>query len=290
MDAPGSSLRHHQVVVSGSSVHVVEAGDPRAPSFLFLHGWPESWLAWQAVMQRTASRAHAIAIDLPGVGGSGAAATDGTKRRLAETVHALVAELKLTNLTLVGQDVGGMIAYAYLRAYQDIERAVIMDVVIPGVDPWEEVRRNPYIWHFAFHSIPRLPETLVQGHQAVYFDYYFDTLSADATKITPEARAAYVAAYATPDALTAGFGWYRAFPVDADDNRRAASSGPAVTTPLLYVRGARESGDIDAYVRGFRDAGVTAIDKHLIPAAGHFTQEEAPDETWQALARFAGLE
>jgi pimeloyl-ACP methyl ester carboxylesterase len=62
-----------------------------------------------------------------------------------------------------------------------------------------------------------------------------------------------------------------------------------VSTPLLYVRGARESGDIDAYVRGFRAAGLTAVDHQLIPGSGHFTQEEAPAETWRAVANFAGL-
>jgi pimeloyl-ACP methyl ester carboxylesterase len=62
-----------------------------------------------------------------------------------------------------------------------------------------------------------------------------------------------------------------------------------VSTPLLYVRGARESGDIDEYVHGLRAAGLTAVDHQLIPGAGHFTQEEAPAETWRAVANFAGL-
>jgi pimeloyl-ACP methyl ester carboxylesterase len=289
MDTP-SSFRHRQVPVNGSSVHVVEAGDRRAPSFLLLHGWPESWRAWQAVMQLASSRAHTVALDLPGIGGSSGAASDGSKRQLAEIVHALVSALELTNVTLVGQDVGGMITYAYVRAFEDIERAVIMDVVIPGVDPWEEVRRNPHIWHFALHALPRLPEALVQGRQAIYFDFFYDGLSADATKITPETRAAYVAAYSTPSALSAGFDWYRAFSVDADDNRRAAASGRTVTTPLLYMRGEHETGRLDAYVDGLREAGITTIEQHLIPAAGHFAQEEAPAETWRALAHFAGLD
>jgi hypothetical protein len=70
-----------------------------------------------------------------------------------------------------------MIAYAYLRRYQDVAGVVIIDVVIPGLDPWDEVIRNPCIWHFALHTIPRLPELLVQGHQAPYLDYFFDVLA-----------------------------------------------------------------------------------------------------------------
>jgi pimeloyl-ACP methyl ester carboxylesterase len=60
-------------------------------------------------MQLAASSAHTIAIDLPGIGESTDAVTDGSKRQLAEIVNALVSALELKNITLVGQDVGGLI-------------------------------------------------------------------------------------------------------------------------------------------------------------------------------------
>jgi pimeloyl-ACP methyl ester carboxylesterase len=286
--APAQTIfRHSQVVVHDSSIHVVEAGDPQGAPFLFLHGWPESWRAWQSVMVLAAKHGRAMAIDLPGIGESTGAATDGSKRRLAEVVHELIVTMGLRNVTLVGQDVGGMIVYAYRRMYEDNVRAVIMDVVIPGIDPWDEVLRNPYIWHFALHTIPHLPEELVRGRQAVYFDFFYDTLSTDPARITPEARAAYVAAYATDGALTAGFNWYRAFAADVEENRQSSDVG--TETPLLYLRGADESGDINAYIRGFRKSGIGQVEQGIVPGAGHFTQEEAPNQTWQLIANFAGI-
>jgi pimeloyl-ACP methyl ester carboxylesterase len=282
-------FRHRHVAVADSLLHVVEAGDPDGLPFLFLHGWPESWQSWQQVMTIAARQARPVAIDLPGVGESRGAATDGSKRQLAAVVHELIATLGLRDVTLVGQDVGGMVAYAYLRAYQDLARVVVMDVVVPGVDPWEEVLRNPYVWHFAMHMIPELPELLVQGHQQEYFGYFFDGLSHDKRRISGEARAAYARAYASDSALTAGFSWYRTLYLDAADNRQAAA-GPPAGTPLLYLRGQHESGNIDTYVRGLRAAGVTHVQQALVPDAGHFTQEEAPEQTWQVIARFAGLE
>ena len=97
------------------------------------------------------------------------------------------------------------------------------------------------------------------------------------------------AAYASDSALTASFSWYRAFARDVEDSQRA-SAGPAVSTPLLYLRGERErGGDIGPYVQGLRDAGVTQVQSALVPGAGHFTQQEAPGETWRLIARFAGL-
>jgi pimeloyl-ACP methyl ester carboxylesterase len=288
MSASGDGFRHRQVAVAGSLLHVVEAGDPDGVPFLFLHGWPESWWSWRQVMTLAARQARPVAIDLPGVGESGGAATDGSKRQLAAVVHELIATMSLRDVTLVGQDVGGMIAYAYLRAYQDVGHIVIMDVVLPGVDPWEEVLRNPYLWHFAMHMIPELPERLVQGRQEEYFAYFYDVLSHDKRRIGAGARAAYAKAYASGSALTAGFNWYRTLYQDAADNRRAAAGSPA-STPVLYLRGEHESGNIDTYVGGLRAAGVTNVEQALVPDAGHFTQEEAPEQAWRLIARFAGL-
>jgi pimeloyl-ACP methyl ester carboxylesterase len=282
------AFRHRQVTVASASLHVVETGDPEAVPFLFLHGWPESWHSWRHIMAVASQRVRAIAIDLPGVGGSTGDPTDGSKRRLAAAVHDLVEAEGLRNLTLVGQDVGGMVTYAYARMFSDLARSVIMDVVIPGIDPWEEVLRNPYLWHFAFHSIPQLPEALVQGHQREYFDFFYDAISADPSKITADARAVYAQAYATDSALTAGFNWYRMFPQDAAVNVETSSQAPTAT-PLLYLRGEKEGGRITDYVDGFRSAGMTHIEHAEVPHAGHFAQEEAPEATWNLIAEFSEI-
>ncbi len=289
MIVPEDGFRHQQVTVGDADLHVVEAGDPGAPPFVFLHGWPESSRTWAQIMTLAAGSVRAIAIDLPGVGESAGAATDGSKRQIAGVVDQFLSVLGLTGVTLVGHDIGGMVTYAYLRAYQGIDRAVIMDVPLPGVAPWEEFVRSPFLFHFALHAVPDLPERLVQGRQEDYFGYFYDALSADPSKITADARRAQEAAYASDSALTASFNWYRAFPRDVEDSQRA-SAGPPVSTPLLYLRGERErGGDIGPYVQGLRDAGVTNVQSALVPGAGHFTQEEAPAETWRLIARFGGL-
>ena len=282
-----AAFRHSQVVVGDSSLHVVEVGDPAAPPILFLHGWPQSWRTWRDVMEIGAASARMIAIDLPGVGGSTGDATDGTKRRIAEVVHGLVDALELRDVTLVGQDAGGVVAYSYLRTYDDMARVVIVNAAIPGVDPWDELVANPFVWHIAFHATPNLPETLVQGRQREYFDYFYDLLAPDPAMITAPARAEYAAAYAAQSSLTAGFAWYRAFGSDARANRRAVAT--PITRPLLFLHGEHEFGDLDRYVAGLRAAGVDDVTAAVVPAAGHFAQEDAPEALWSAIAAFVGL-
>ena len=60
-------------------------------------------------------------------------------------------------------------------------------------------------------------------------------------------------------------------------------------TPLLYLRGAAEMGDVERYATAFRAAGVRSVETALIPDAGHFPADEHPAAVWAAIAKFAGL-
>ena len=102
-DSP-SPLRHRQVGVGASSLHVVEAGDPATPPVLLVHGWPQSSYAWRHVMAAGAQGAYLLAVDLPGTGGSTGEATDGSKQQIAALLHQLVEQLGPEDLTLVGHD------------------------------------------------------------------------------------------------------------------------------------------------------------------------------------------
>jgi len=280
-------LRHSQCDVSGSSLHVVEAGDPQAAPVLLLHGWPQSWRTWRDVMEVGAQHARMIAIDLPGIGGSSGAATRGSKREIATVVHELIAALRLEDVTLVGHDVGGVVAYSYLRSFDDVARVVILNTAIPGLDPWDAVVTNPFVWHIAFHGIPELPELLVQGRQRRYFDYFYDLLAPRPGAITAEAREEYALAYASDAALSTGFNWYRAFGKDARDHQAMADQ--PVTASLLYLHGDHEFGDVEATVAGLRAVNVERLEYAVLPNAGHFAQEDAPRAVWEQIARFAGL-
>ena len=282
-----AELRHVQISVAGSALHVVECGPTTGPAVLFLHGWPQSAWSWHTVMSRAGENGRrAIAVDLPGVGGSEPDGSHGSKKAIAATIHELVGLLDLHDLTIVGHDVGGMVAYAYLRQYDDVARLVIVDTAIPGVNPWTEVLANPYIWHFAFHAIPRLPELLVEGHQAEYFDYFYRELAADAAAITTETRNHDAEAYQSSAALTAGFDFYRAFAEDARDNASYGKGAPTQNR-LLYVRGGARPFDIEPYATGFRAAGVKNVTTAVMANVGHFIADEAPDDLWRLIADFS---
>lgn len=259
---------------------MVESGPVSADPIVFLHGWPEDWSAWTRIIELVGDNYRCIALDLPGVGGSRLVAPRGDKFYLAGLIRELIAALDLKNVTLVGHDVGGMVGFAYLKQFPTLRSAIIMDTAIPGIPPWESVLTNPYIWHFAFHSIPALPEKLAQNNVRAYFDYFYDAISADPGAIPESARSRYAASYAAPVALTQGFEFYRAFRTDEDDNNRSTDE---ICTPILYLRGSSEGGNLADYATGLRNAGLTNLNTGAIEGAGHFAPEEAPEQVWKAI-------
>ncbi len=280
-------LKHTEIAISKGNLHVIEAGFSQNSAVLFLHGWPENWRAFERVLTLAGEHVYALAVDLPGIGKSKMSNSPSTKHEIADCIHEFVEKMGLKHLTLVGHDVGGQIVYAYLHRYvNELNKAVIMDVVIPGVKPWDDVIRNPYIWHFGFHAVLDLPEIIVTGKERPYFDYFYNVISAHPEKITDDARNSYVRAYSTPSALSTGFNWYRAFGHDAKYNRENVARGIEIETPLLYLRGEHEVGNIEQYVAGFKEAGIKNLYNSIIPDSGHFAPEEQPEDVWKRIVTF----
>ena len=74
-----------------------------------------------------------------------------------------------------------MVAYAYAARYPDkVERLVVMDAPIPGIAPWDDIVRNPALWHFSFHGPDA--ERLVQGRERIYLDRIWNAFSGDPSK------------------------------------------------------------------------------------------------------------
>src|SRR5260370_23158478 len=116
-----------------------------------------------------------VAVDLRGIGGSAETAGGYDAANMAEDVHQLVEHLHLEHVYLVGHDIGGMVAYAFVRRYPETSRGVmIIDVPLPGIGPWHAVKAAPFAWHIMFHQTPDLPEQLLAGRETIYFRHFLD--------------------------------------------------------------------------------------------------------------------
>jgi len=124
-----------------------------------LHGFPQDWYAFRRIMARLAANFTVVSVDMRGVGRSAVIADGYDAATVAEDIRQLAAELDLGSIYFVGQDNGGIVAYTFARLYPQTTRGVmILDVPLPGIEPWEEVKAEPLLWHFGFHQTADLPE------------------------------------------------------------------------------------------------------------------------------------
>lgn len=265
--------------VNGLKIHYLTAGN--GPAVILLHGYTQTSRMWRPLIPRLANKFTVIAPDLPGIGGS-AIPKDGLDMKTAATrIHDLAQSLHVPKARVVGHDIGLMVAYAYAAMYpSEVEKLVVMDAFLPGIEGWETYYNSPSLWHFRFHG--PYPEKLVEGRENIYFAYFWNELAADKNHSLPEAdRQAYVAAYSRPGRMRAGWAYFATWPQTAQDF--AALGKNKLTIPVLAIAGDKASaGTLFPQMRLVAN-NVTVVE---LKNTGHWLMEERPRETMDALANF----
>lgn len=163
-------------------------------------------------------------VNLPGIRDSLTSNAPGQQAEIAASANETLEARDIESPIIVGYDVGGQIAFSYLCGFErSVTGVVIMDVVMPGLMPWEEVLRNSYIRHFAVHPVTELPEILVAGKEREYSEFFCTVIAAHPERISEETKDEYIRAYSSPGSLTAGLNRYRGFADDAKRNRLIAA-------------------------------------------------------------------
>ncbi len=270
--------------VNGTTLHYVAGG--QGPALILIHGFPENWSAYAEIMPRLASRFHVVAVDLRGIGGSTPAESGYDAATMAEDVHQLAQTLELDRPYVVGHDIGGGVAYALARLHPDaIRGAMILDVPIAGVDPWDEVKVDPALWHFGFHAAPGLAEELLAGREAIYFDYFLRAAVADPTSISDADIERYARAYSGSGQLAAAMGMYRA---STEDERFGTEQRGPLDVPITLVAGEMSFGPLlPAIAKGLEDAGARSVAVEQVADSGHYVVDEKPAEVAALIERYA---
>src|ERR1700682_414630 len=235
----GPGFTTQAVAVDGGVVSVTLGGS--GPPVVLIHGYAETSRMWKPLAAVLAPRFTVIAPDLPGIGNSSIPTTGIDMKDSAERVNAAVRTLGYSKVRVVGHDIGLMVAYAYAAMYpQEVEKLVLMDAFLPGVDGWEPIYNNPGIWHFRFYGAT--PEALVKGRERIFFEHFWNNFAADKKHSIPEAeRRAYTTAYARPGRMAAGFAYFASFPKTATDFAELAKT--RLTIPVLSIGGEKSLGD-----------------------------------------------
>lgn len=276
---PQSSAESRFADVNGTRIHYLIAGS--GEPVVLLHGYAQTSHMWRPLIAQLAGTRTVIAPDLRGTGQSAKPALGYDKVTMAQDIHALASALGHRRVTLVGHDIGLMVAYAYAAQYPEgVARIALMDAFLPGIGDWQTVWLLRDLWHFHFYG--EVPLQLVAGRERIYFEHFWNDFAADRARSIPEPdRQLYAAAYAQPGGMRAGFEYFRAFERDAADFARLAAT--KLKMPMLVLTGEKASGEFL-----IRQGRLVADDVEgvVVKGAGHWLMEEAPGEVIPRLVAF----
>ncbi|MFG2679671.1 alpha/beta fold hydrolase [Streptomyces sp. NPDC048392] len=108
------TVHHRTVTVDGLDVFYREAGDPRAPTLVLLHGFPTSSHMFRNLVPKLADAYHVIAPDMIGFGHSaapGADEFDYSFDSLTDVTVALLEHLGVDRFAVYVQDYGAPVAW-----------------------------------------------------------------------------------------------------------------------------------------------------------------------------------
>ncbi|HXD54623.1 MAG TPA: alpha/beta fold hydrolase [Solirubrobacteraceae bacterium] len=119
--------REHQrwEIVGGRAVNTIQLG--AGPPIVFVHGLSGSWPNWLEQLASFAPDHRVLALDLPGFGHSPGRAGDVSMHGYAELLEQLLDSLGLTDVTLVGNSMGGLISAETAASFpQRVRRLVLV--------------------------------------------------------------------------------------------------------------------------------------------------------------------
>jgi pimeloyl-ACP methyl ester carboxylesterase len=312
-------VRHHTLAINGLDMHVAEQGE--GPLVILCHGWPELWYSWRHQLPALAAAGfRAVAPDMRGFGRTAAPERieDYTILHTVGDVVALVDALGERQAVVIGHDWGAPVAWSAAMMRPDLFRAVV-GMSVPhrprSADaPLKSLRQaglHNYYW--IYFQEPGVAErefeqdvggTLRKLLYGVAGDAPIDR---ESPLVIPEGQG-FLDRLATPPTLPrwlreedvqtmeteyrrtgfrGGLNWYRN--IDRNWELTAPWHTATIRQPALFIAGTRDP--VIAGKRGeaaieHMSRAVPGVKKILVDGAGHWIQQERPQEVNAAVLEF----
>jgi len=311
-------FRFRTVAVNGIEMNVAEYG--HGPLVLMCHGWPELWYSWRHQMVALAAVGfRAVAPDMRGFGRT-TAPQDVAAYTILHNVGdmvALVAALGEKRALIVGHDWGAPVAWHAALMRPDIFPAVVAMSVphrrrgaMPPLETLRKAGKSDYyylyfqeqaaedefardaaftlrrLFHIGFGETPR------EEKMSLYVDRAKGFLGLPReVPLPPWLTEADIAVFADEyrrSGFRGGLNWYRN--IDRNWELTAPWSGAKITQPALFIAGSNDAvitGSMGKRALDEMDSVVPNVRKVLLDSAGHWIQQERPEDVNATLIDFA---
>jgi pimeloyl-ACP methyl ester carboxylesterase len=319
-------MKTHQLKTDGLMQQVLDAGpdDGSAPLVLLIHGFPELGISWRAQVAALAEAGYrAVAPDMRGYGGTDKPerTEEHTLLHLVGDMVDLVRALGHQSCTVVGHDWGAPVAWHCALMRPDVFTAVAglsvpfqpRRALGPPTPAMAAIskrlgRGELYMNQFQAPDAHRIFEAdVATGLRKGFYSYdgatpdgrqstgfiapghdFLSEVPDDATLppwMSEDHFAEYVAAF-TASGFKGPIDWYRC--LDLNWSLTAFLQGRKIIQPSMFMVGERDpvrhyAGQHEA---GLKDWLTDLRSQTVLPSAGHWLQQERPDEVNAALIAF----
>ena len=313
------TMRERMLHTNGVDLHLVEAGDDDGYPVILAHGFPELGFSWRHQLPALAAAGcRAVAPDQRGYGRSSRPpeAVSYDILHLTDDLLGVLDDLGHRRAVFVGHDWGAIVVWQLaLLAPERVSGVVGMSVPFtprPPVPPTEMFRNifGDSFFYMLYFQEPGVADANLGADPATTMRRLLAGAATEegatnmADFFAPDDRG-FVERLPEPDALppwltqeeldhyvaefsrtgfTGGINWYRNF--DRNWSLTEHLDGAHVTVPSLFVGGA-----LDPVLVMFPPSGMDDwLDDHrgtiIVEGAGHWVQQEKPDDVNAALVAF----
>ncbi len=275
--------------VAGHKIFYREAGDPKQPTIVLLHGYPSSSHTYRELIPLLSTRYHIIAPDYLGSGYSDRPDPDQfpySFDKLTDYVEGLLTNLMIGRYTLYMQDFGAPVGFRLLTRQPQRVDAIIAqnaNAYLDGLTPSRQA-------FFRSAHDDRSPARISALHEFVSKDaiinrQYLRDVPADKRDImSPDAWTHDLAFLDSDKARKVQVQLFQDYQTNIDLYPTWQATMRAHRFPALIVWGERDPAFIaagaKAYLRDLPDAELHLLD------AGHFAVEERASEIARLILRF----
>jgi pimeloyl-ACP methyl ester carboxylesterase len=266
-------VTHHVARLNGTELHYVSAGTSGSP-ILLVHGFPETWWAFQQLIPLLATHHRVYAIDLCGFGDSGLADESYSSSIAADDLHALIGHLSVGPVHLVGQDVSGGVVYRLAATHPDDVAsltAIESGLAGFGAERLADVT-NGGVWYVGALAAPAVAALLFEKQARSFIgDYLYPLYGVPASAVTPDDVAEYARTYGRPGGFSGAAGLYRGMISEGHELEALAETLP-LRVPVTTI-GSRSGGFTHATFSSVTKQDVTSIQ---LDGVGHYVAQESP--------------
>jgi pimeloyl-ACP methyl ester carboxylesterase len=290
---------HRTIRANGIAQHVVELGT--GPLVLLLHGMPTFWWTWAQQLQDLADAGfRAVAVDLRGYGASDKPPRGYDATTLAADIAALVTALGEQDAVMVGNDIGGLLAWTVAAHNpQVVRRIAVLGAAHPlrlrqAVLTDRKGQRHASAYALRKFQMPRYGERLLT-QDSTFIRSLFDTWSGPRWRGTPgyhEAVERYAEAMRIPPVAHCSlefFRWAVRSLLRPDGRAYADSMRVPIQRPVLQLHGDFDGCVLPKTAQGSSRHVSADYEWRLLTGIGHFPQHEVPERVSEELIRWAKL-